>query len=69
MVGNLLSIYESSDELAQSCAALASRCSADIAHFEEIRLNLGIGHGFVYRPIDEWVEPALRWSSIGTSGD
>jgi hypothetical protein len=66
VTGNLLSVYESSDELAQSCGELASRCSSRIGHFEEIELHLGTGHGIVYRPLDDWVKPALRWSVAET---
>ena len=60
--GKVLSIYEMSDELAGSCAVLADRCSAGIARYKEIELNLGVGHGMVYRPFEEWVTPALEWS-------
>jgi hypothetical protein len=67
--GNLLSIYEASDEMAGSCRALASRCSATIGHFEEIELHTGDGHGIVYRPIEEWVGPALRWSTAAPPSD
>ncbi len=62
VTGNVLSIYESPDELAGSCAALASRCSAGVVRYKEVELNLGVGHGMVYRPFDEWVTPTLEWS-------
>jgi hypothetical protein len=60
--GRILSVYEASDELAQSCDALAARCSSGITRYQEIELGLGLGHGMVYRPYDEWVLPSLGWS-------
>jgi len=62
IAGDVLSIYETSDELAGSCATFVDRCSAGVVRFEEIELNLGIGHGMLYRPFGEWVTPALAWS-------
>lgn len=59
--GKVLSIYEQSDELAGSCKALAER-SRDLARFEEIRLETGLAHGFLYRPLPEWVAPAVGWA-------
>jgi hypothetical protein len=61
--GRVLSIYEVSDELAQSCDKLAARCSAGVTRYQEIELELGLGHGMVYRPYDEWVTPTLEWST------
>ena len=59
--GELLSIHEASDEMVGSCRALAAR-SPRLQRFEEIRLNTGLGHGMVYRPLDAWVEPAAAWA-------
>ena len=59
--GELLSIHEASDEMVGSCRALAAR-SPQLQRFEEIRLNTGLGHGMVYRPLDAWVEPAAAWA-------
>lgn len=59
--GEVLSIYEQSDEIAGSCKAVADR-SPDVARYEEIRLDTGLGHGFLYRPLTAWVAPAVRWA-------
>lgn len=59
--GELLSIYEASDEMVGSCGALAAR-SPRLQRFEEVRLATGLGHGMVYRPLDAWVEPAAAWA-------
>jgi hypothetical protein len=28
----------------------------------EIVLRTGLGHGFLYRPLPEWMTPALAWA-------
>jgi hypothetical protein len=59
--GRLLSIHESTDDLVGSCRDIAAR-STELAKFEEITLHTGLGHGFLYRPMPEWMTPALDWS-------
>jgi hypothetical protein len=64
LYGNFLSIYESSDSKG-SCNRLFGN-QLYITDFQEIRLNMGNGHGFLYKPYREWVEPLVSW--IGESG-
>lgn len=59
--GEVLSIYESSDELAQSCRPMARRSEA-LRRFKGVRLDTGLGHGIVYRPLPAWIDPAVRWA-------
>ena len=59
--GEVLSIYEQSDEFGQSCAPLA-HASPDLRRFREVKLRTGLGHGFLYRPLPQWVRPALAWA-------
>ena len=33
-----------------------------INHYKEIELNTGLKHGFLYKPLAEWVEPVVRWA-------
>jgi hypothetical protein len=61
LTGEVLSIYEASDDIGGSCRTLAEQ-SPQISSFEEIRLETGLGHGMLYRPIPEWVKPALAWA-------
>jgi hypothetical protein len=61
IAGNLLSIYEMSDELAGPCETLAARCSTSVTRYNEIALKLDVGHGIVYKPYEEWVTPTLEW--------
>lgn len=60
--GHVLSIYEESDVYGQSCESVVAGKPA-ISSFDEVRLATGLGHGFLYRPLPEWVGPALRWSA------
>lgn len=61
LTGRILSIYESSDEIGQSCRKLVDR-SPSIERFDEVRLTTGLGHGFLYRPLPEWIGPASAWA-------
>ncbi len=59
--GDLLSIFETSDELGQSCAPLFARAEA-LSRHAEVRLDTGLHHGFLYRPLSEWMGPVTRWA-------
>lgn len=61
--GNILSIYEKSDDIGRSCAAFKKRPSQIIPHYKEIELHTGLKHGFLYRPLPEWVIPAIKWAA------
>lgn len=60
--GHVLSIYEESDVYGQSCESVVAG-KPGISSFDEVRLATGWGHGFLYRPVPEWVGPTLRWSA------
>jgi hypothetical protein len=60
--GNILAIYEKSDPLGGSCSKLISRNKDCITRTSEIELNLGNGHGFIFRPYKEWVIPVIEWA-------
>lgn len=62
LTGEILSIYDASDELVGSCADIAARSTA-MTDYQEVRLQTGLGHGIVYRPLSQWVEPALVWAN------
>ena len=59
--GDVLSIYEASDDVGQSCRKLVRRSPA-VTRFSEIRLTTGLGHGIVYRPLPAWVRPTVAWA-------
>ena len=61
--GNILSIYDSADELAGSCQELFSTSEGEgISKHEELILNIGTGHGILYQPLDEWIIPIIQWA-------
>jgi hypothetical protein len=63
LYGNVLSIYDSSDELAGSCQELFSFSEGKgISKYNEIVLNVGTGHGVLFKPLDEWLIPVIQWA-------
>jgi hypothetical protein len=61
LTGEVLSIYEQSDEIGGTCRPLAAR-SPGLRRFSEIALDTRLGHGMVYRPLRAWVDPAAAWA-------
>jgi hypothetical protein len=61
--GNILSVYERSDDIAGSCTPIKNRSSKLIPHYKEIELNTGLKHGFLYQPLTEWVQPVIQWAN------
>jgi len=63
LYGNVLSIYDSVDELAGSCQKLFSfSVGKGITKYDEVILNIGTGHGILYKPLDEWITPLVQWA-------
>lgn len=58
--GRILSIYEASDEMGQSCAQLFAK-SKGAGERKEIKIDTGKQHGTFYQPRKEWTEPLLGW--------
>jgi hypothetical protein len=63
LYGNVLSIFDASDEVAGSYQELFSVAEGKgLAQHDEIVLHLGIGHGILFKALDEWVMPAVQWA-------
>jgi hypothetical protein len=63
LYGNILSIYDSVDKLAGSCRELFSFSEGKgISKHEEVVLNVGTGHGILYKPLDDWIIPVIQWA-------
>jgi hypothetical protein len=63
LAGNVLSIYDASDELAGSCQPLFTSSQGEgLASHDEIVVHLGLRHGLLYKPLDEWVIPTIYWA-------
>jgi hypothetical protein len=62
--GNILSIYEESDDKGGlSCFKFKDRTTLTMPHYKEIELNTGLRHGFIYKPLPEWIGPAVKWAN------
>lgn len=63
LCGRILSIYESTDEIGKSCQSIfeASDCTLIT---KEIALSTGTGHGLIYKPMPEWIDPAAEWIKL-----
>ncbi|HYJ64943.1 MAG TPA: hypothetical protein VEV62_14450 [Parafilimonas sp.] len=61
--GNILSIYEKTDYIGHSCLNFKQSSNQAIPHYKEIELNTGLKHGFLYKPLPEWMEPAIKWAN------
>ncbi|HEY8558893.1 MAG TPA: hypothetical protein VIL74_00715 [Pyrinomonadaceae bacterium] len=60
LYGNVLSIYEKTDTTG-SCAAVFDDAEG-LNKQKEVRLETGLAHGFLYRPLREWLVPTLDWA-------
>jgi hypothetical protein len=62
--GNVLAIYDSSDEYAGSCEGFFAFSEGNrLGQHSELVLYVGTGHGILYEPLSEWVVPTVRWAS------
>lgn len=58
--GNVLFISERTD-LPASCQRFRADATG-LGEYKEIETNTGQRHGFLYRPMKEWVEPTIAWA-------
>lgn len=61
--GNILTIYEKSDHFGVSALERKKTSTCDIKHFREIQLNTKMGHGFLFKPLKEWIKPTIKWAN------
>jgi len=61
--GNILSIYEKSDDIGRSCIKFKKKTKLTIPHYKEIELNTGLKHGFLYKLLPAWIEPTVKWAN------
>lgn len=61
--GNILTIYEKSDSFGVSAVERKKTSTCEIEHFKEIELNTGMGHGFLFKPLTDWIEPTIKWAN------
>jgi hypothetical protein len=63
--GNVLSIYDEKDNLVGSCSKYFDFCKGKgLRNYKEIELKIGTGHGILYKPLKEWIQPIVEWSKM-----
>lgn len=62
--GRILGIYEQSDTVAGKDYSYWIGRSSEAKEFQQLKINTGLGHGFLYRPIKEWLGPAKDWMAF-----
>jgi len=60
--GNILSIYEKSDFYGVSAVRRVETSKLKVTRFKEIELHTNLKHGFLYKPLPEWIEPCKKWA-------
>ncbi|MEX0662987.1 MAG: hypothetical protein WD137_14445 [Balneolaceae bacterium] len=61
--GNILTIYDKSDPFGVSAEGRMKTSTCEIEHFKEVELETGLGHGFLFKPLKQWIEPTIKWAS------
>lgn len=59
--GRVLSLYDASDDTVTSCQKIFGMATGPFVH-EEVRLDLGTGHGAFYRPGGGWIARVVQWA-------
>jgi pimeloyl-ACP methyl ester carboxylesterase len=62
LAGHVLSIREASDELTEPCPAWSEAEHPSRLEVREIVVRTGLAHGFLYRPLPEWMGPVVDWA-------
>jgi poly(3-hydroxybutyrate) depolymerase len=68
LYGRVLSMYDTKDEYGGdggrgvSCSKFYKQ-STGLKESNEIEVKLGVGHGLLYKPFKEWVDPAAEWAN------
>jgi pimeloyl-ACP methyl ester carboxylesterase len=63
--GRLLTVRDTSDETSEPCPAWEDDPARHpLLRAREVVIATGQSHGFLYRPLPEWVEPFLEWAAL-----
>ncbi|HEX8457513.1 MAG TPA: alpha/beta hydrolase [Pyrinomonadaceae bacterium] len=60
--GNILSIYDFKERTGVGSCRRFVESSTGVNRHKEIVVQLGLGHGLLYRPLPEWVDPTVEWA-------
>lgn len=61
LCGNILSIYATDDAYGVPMLKRVETSNLKVTRFREIELSTGMRHGFLYKPLPDWVFPATQW--------
>ena len=59
--GNILSVWDYKDD-ANIAGCKREMSYRGVKRHREVELKLGIGHGLLYKPLKEWIDPAITWA-------
>ena len=60
--GNILTIFEASDTYGVSALERKETSTCVISNFKEIELHTKMGHGFLFKPLKDWMLPTIQWA-------
>ena len=61
--GNILTIFEKTDPFGVSAIKRRQTSQLPIPNFKEVELNTGLNHGFLFRALDTWINPCIKWAN------
>ncbi|NLR91670.1 YqiA/YcfP family alpha/beta fold hydrolase [Flammeovirga agarivorans] len=61
--GNILTIYEKTDPYGESAIARVKTSNCTVHHFKEIELTTGLSHGFLFKALNDWLDPVIKWAN------
>lgn len=60
--GNVLMIYEKTDINGVTAYARRQASNLPVTRYREVELNTGMKHGFLYKALPAWMDPATQWA-------
>ncbi|WBS74107.1 alpha/beta hydrolase [Elizabethkingia meningoseptica] len=64
LYGNILSIIERTDTGAVALSKQQRYKNSNLKSFKEINVDTGLEHGFLFKALDEWIEPIIHWLGL-----
>lgn len=59
--GQVLCFYDDSDNIAGKNYDYWKNNPNYTTKFEQVKIDKSLGHGFLYKPYKEWIEPTKKW--------
>ena len=58
--GRILGIYEKSDSICDKSYQYWINKSKEVIEFKQLKIETELGHGFLYHPLKEWINPVKK---------